>query len=809
MYKFTGFTQSGNNALNYAVESAENMGHTYVGSEHILLGLLSDSKMVSASILSVKKITYKKVEDKIKATVGIGMPTSLTPDDISPRCRKIIENALALNNKKTKADAGTEQLLNALVRETDSAACRILLSFGVQPQDFFNGYYQNKFDESHDKQNNDKNHKSTVQKYGKNLTQMCKNGEIDPVIGREKEINRVVEILCRRTKNNPCLIGESGVGKTAIAEGLALDIANGRVPDMLKNKSIISVDLTCMVAGTKYRGDFEERIKSIIDEVSANGNIILFIDELHNIVGAGSAEGAVDAANILKPGLARGEIQVIGATTIDEYRKYIEKDAALERRFQTVSVEEPDEETTLKMLSGIKNLYEKHHGVIITDEAMQSAVKLSVRYMTDKFLPDKAIDLIDEASSKVRLKGLTPPSEISKLEEQLKEVTRQKNNSIENQSFEVAAGYRDKEKELSTLLSTRKQIWMDSLKDYVKYVTAEDIAGVVSDLTGVNVSCVSEDERNKLINLESLLHKRIIGQHNAVESVSKAVRRGRVDFKNPKRPVGSFIFFGPTGVGKTELTKALAEIVFGSEQNIIRFDMSEYMEKHSVSRLVGSPPGYVGFDEGGQLTEKIRRRPYSIVLFDEIEKADPEIFNILLQVLEDGILTDSNGRRCDFKNSIIIMTSNVGSEIISNNSKAIGFSNEKSMEDNHKYLSEQVIDKAKKLFKPEFLNRVDELIVFNSLSIDELQKIARQLLEDISIRCKKYNITLRFDDTTVNAIAQEGKDTAYGARPLRRAVTNFIENPLSEKYLSGEITTGDTISVCWEKGAAVFKKLQL
>lgn len=807
MYKFTGFTESANNALNYAVESAENMGHTYIGSEHILLGLLSDSKMVSASILSVKKINLKKAEEQIKATVGIGMPTTLTPDDITPRCRKIIENALALNNKKISKEAGTEQLLNALVREPESAGCRVLTALGAQPYEFFNGSNSSRNDEYDDKGGKaSKMTKPTLAKYSRNLTELCKSGEIDPVIGRDKEIRRVIEILCRRTKNNPCLIGESGVGKTAVAEGLALEIASGRAPEILKNKQVVSVDLTCMVAGTKYRGDFEERIKNIIEEVSADGNIILFIDELHNIVGAGSAEGAVDAANILKPGLARGEIQVIGATTIDEYRKYIEKDAALERRFQTVSVEEPSKETTILMLHGLRNLYEKHHGVEISQEAINAAVSLSVRYMTDKFLPDKAIDLIDEASSRVRLKGFTPPEDIRNLESRLSSVAKKKTMSIEKQDFETAASYRDKEKELATVLRNKKQLWKDSVKDEKKIVSGEDVACVVSSLCGVPVSQLTKDESEKLLNLEQELHKRIVGQDEAVCAVSKAVRRGRASFKNPKRPIGSFIFFGPTGVGKTELTKALAESVFGSEQNIIRFDMSEYMEKHSVSRLVGAPPGYVGYDEGGQLTEKIRRHPYSIVLFDEIEKADGEIFNLLLQILEDGVLTDSNGRKCDFKNSIIIMTSNIGAKLISNSAKQIGFSEAGSKEKTDERIKELVLSEAKELFKPEFINRIDEMIVFKALSEKDIREITCRMLADLSCRCENSGIKISFSQKAVDEIAVKGVDSIYGARPLRRAITTYIEDPLSEKFLSGEITSGKGYNVDFVEDSFVFNE---
>ena len=793
MYKFTGFTENANNALNCAVESAENLGHTYIGSEHILLGLLSDSRSVSAALLSIKKVNFKKAEEQIKASIGMGMPTNLTPDDITPRCRKIIENALALGKNEPMGEAGTEQLLYALVREPNCAACKILSNLGVNSYELLSSNSTDGTTQDNKKSAFSKAHKTVLDKYGRDLTELASEGEIDPVIGRDTEIDRVIEILCRRTKNNPCLIGEPGVGKTAVAEGLALCIAKGSVPELLKNKRVVSVDLTCMVAGTKYRGDFEERVKTIVEEVSRDGNVILFIDELHNIVGAGSAEGAVDAANILKPFLARGELQVIGATTINEYRKYIEKDAALERRFQTVNVEEPPPKNALLMIKGLKECYEKHHGVIITDEAMSAAVNLSSRYIPDRFLPDKAIDLIDEASSRLRLKGFTPPEEIKSMEAHINDVSDKKYKAIDSQDFEAAARLRDEEKTLVGAYRTKKQLWQDSVGERRHIVTPKDIASVVSTWTGVPVSRLTQEESERLLNLESILHKRIVGQSEAVTAVSKAVRRGRSVFKNPKRPIGSFLFLGPTGVGKTELTKALAECLFGSEQNIVRFDMSEYMEKHSVSKLVGSPPGYVGFDEGGQLTEKIRRHPYSIVLFDELEKADTEIFNILLQILEDGVLTDSNGRKADFKNCVLIMTSNIGAKLISENKKAMGFTDESLERNSRDRINKLVTDEVKSFFKPEFINRIDETIIFTPLSQAEIKEIALRMLNEISQRCKTDNIDICFKESVVDMLSTKGYDPVYGARPLRRVVTSEIEDVLAEKYLKGEIKAGSSL----------------
>ncbi len=783
MYKFTGFTESANNALNFAIEAAENLGHTYIGSEHILLGLLSDNKTVSASILNSKKITLKKVEEQIKKNIGVGIPTSLSPEDVTPKCRKIIENALNSNVKKS--GAGTEQILYSLLKDSQNAGCKILSSLGVSPYEISTDILNDNID---NKKTAQKETKTTlIDKYGKDLTELAENGGIDPVIARENEIERVIEILSRRSKNNPCLIGEPGVGKTAIAEGLALEIANGNVPENLKNKRIISLDLTCMVAGTKYRGDFEERIKNIIDEVEEDGNIIVFIDELHNIVGAGSAEGAVDAANILKPSLARGDIRVIGATTLNEYRKYIEKDAALERRFQPVIVEEPSLEDAKEMIYGVKSFYEKHHGVTITDEAIDSAINLSERFITDRFLPDKAIDLIDEASAKVKLKNFSLPENLKTEEKNIKEKSEKKLKAIEEQDFEKAAKYRDEEKRLNIELRIKKQKWQEESENKKLFVTEDDIKNIVSVWSKIPVTEISKTESEKLLTLENELHKRIVGQEEAVKAVSRAIRRGRAGIKDPKRPIGSFLFLGPTGVGKTELTKAISECVFGNENEVIRIDMSEYMEKHSVSKLVGSPPGYVGFDEGGQLTEKVRRKPYSIVLFDEIEKAEPDIFNILLQILEDGVLTDSNGRKVNFKNTIIIMTSNIGASLISNNKNSMGFSGENNELTRNKRNRELVIEEVKKTFKPELINRIDELIVFDLLTKEEIKEVTKRMLNEIKNRLKDKNIAIEFTDSVINKLSEKGFDKVYGARPLRRLITIEIEDMLSEKFLSGEL----------------------
>ena len=805
MYKFIGFTQKANLALNNAVESAEYLGHTYIGSEHMFLGLLSVEGGVAQTVLSAKGVTAQDYENVLKSEIGIGTPTVLSPNDFTPRSKRIIETAVSLAKSAGSSYAGTEHLLAAIIKDDGSYAVNILGRLGVSPADIAEEITRSMVDLSQQNQKNTAKQKKktetpTLDQFGRDLTAIAGQGKIDPVIGRQKEIERVIQILSRRTKNNPCLIGEPGVGKTAIAEGLALKIASGEVPELLRDKRIVALDLTGMVAGTKYRGDFEERIKAAIDEVAKDGSVILFIDEVHTLIGAGSAEGAVDAANILKPALARGEMQVIGATTLEEYRKNIEKDSALERRFQPVVVGEPTPEEAVEILKGLRDKYEAHHKVKITDEAIEAAVKMSARYIGDRFLPDKAIDLVDEAASKVRLRAYTPPDEIRELEEKIKHISAEKTNAVNNQDFERAATLRDEEKEAQRELSDLKENWKKQNTETNGEVTPDEIAAIVSEWTHIPVVQLTEEESQRLLNMEEELHRRIVGQDKAVSAVSKAIRRGRVGLKDPNRPTGSFIFLGPTGVGKTELCKTLAASLFGDENAMIRMDMSEYMEKHTVSRLVGSPPGYVGYDEGGQLTEKVRRKPYSVVLFDEIEKAHPDVFNMLLQILDDGVLTDSQGRKVDFKNCIIIMTSNVGAKLISNtNASSLGFSGS----DNGGAMSNAEINKAvmgelKKCFRPEFLNRVDDIIVFEQLKKDDIKEIARRMLSTLSKRLDGMNITLSFDDSAIEHIADAGFDPVYGARPLRRAIQSEIEDKLSEEMLDGSVTAGNSYSCKYE-----------
>ena len=807
-YNFNGFTAKANEALNYAISSAEQLGHTYVGSEHLLLGLLRVGGGVAAVVLEKNGVSAQTVEQLIRAQIGSGTATKLSPDYFTPRAKRVVETAMAGCNNIGKKFVGTEHLLIGILSDGDNFAVRFLTELGVDITALTNSVLKaSGIDGNHNIQpetEHPKNSKTpTLEKYGVNLTENAKKGKIDPVIGRDAEIERIIQILCRRTKNNPCLIGEPGVGKTAIIEGLAQRIVSKNVPEILENKKLYTLDLTSMVAGTKYRGDFEERIKAVIDEVVKARDVILFIDEVHTIIGAGSAEGSTDAANILKPSLARGEFQLIGATTINEYRKNIEKDSALERRFQPVNVAEPTEEDAILILKGLRDKYEAHHKVEISDEAIESAVKLSARYITDRFLPDKAIDLIDEAGSRVRLNNCTLPTALKDLESKIESIDSEKDEAINSQEFEKAATLRDKANTLRQKYEAEKEKWQNENSHSHGKVTKENIAEIVSSWTGVPVVQLTKEESDRLLNLEEELHGRIIGQNEAVTAVSKAIRRGRVGLKDPKRPIGSFIFLGPTGVGKTELCKALASSMFGDENMMIRLDMSEYMEKHTVSRLVGSPPGYVGFEEGGQLTEKVRRNPYSVVLFDEIEKAHPDVFNMLLQILEDGILTDSQGRRVDFKNTVIIMTSNVGARLITEKKLSFGFTENN---DSNRDVKQLVLGELKSAFRPEFLNRVDDIIVFSKLSKPEIEEIAEKMLENLSRRVKNLEIDLKFDPSVKSALAEKGFDAVYGARPLRREIQNKIEDTFSEKLLAQEFKKGDFVLCCFADGEFIFKK---
>lgn len=815
MYQFKGFTEKANKALNLAIESAEEMRHNYVGTEHILYGLVKEGSGVAATAFNECGVTEDALREKLESINGTMSLVELTPDDFTPRTKRVLRAAVIISSKTGYTYVGTEHLLLAILSESDSYAVAFLEELGVSVErlaqavskgmqggadDGFGGF------ENESAPNGSQKGGSALDKFGRDLTQAAKNGEIDPVIGREKEIQRVIQILSRRTKNNPVLIGEPGVGKTAVAEGLALEIAKGNVPEILKDKRVVSLDLTGMVAGAKYRGDFEERIKAAIDEVKKSKNTILFIDELHTIVGAGAAEGSADAANILKPSLARGDFQVIGATTLNEYRKYIEKDAALERRFQPVKVGEPTPEQAVQILKGLRDSYEAHHKVKITDEAINAAVTLSSRYIADRYLPDKAIDLIDEGASKVRLASLTSPDNVKELEDEIADYEKEKASAINEQDFERAARLRDEQKELQTKLDDAKKKWQEQQKGNSGEVTAEDIAKIVSEWTGIPVVQLTKEESERLLNMENVLHERVIGQSEAVTAIAKAIRRGRVGLKDPKRPVGSFIFLGPTGVGKTELCKALAEAMFGDENAMLRLDMSEYMEKHTVSKLIGSPPGYVGFEEGGQLTEKVRRKPYSVVLFDEIEKAHPDVFNMLLQILEDGRLTDSQGRTVDFKNTIIIMTSNVGARLITEKQSSLGFNseNENAEESEKKDIKELVTGELRKVFRPEFLNRVDDIIVFNKLNKDEIKQIAVKMLKTLENRLDKMNIKISFTDNAISEIADKGFDENYGARPLRRAIQNEIEDPLSEQMLEGKVKDGAVVTCDFADGQFTF-----
>ncbi len=809
MFQFKGFTEKANNALNLAIESAQELGHDYIGSEHLMLGLLKEGSGVAYTVLSKLGATAEDYEKLLRDRIGYGEATVLTPDSFTPRTKQILQIAAMAGARLNNAYVGTEHILIAIMQDESCYAMRFLKIMGIAPDRVIRelSSMAGSAGGAGGQETGGRGAGGALEQFGTDLTAKAAGGQIDPVIGRGQEIQRVIQILSRRTKNNPVLIGEPGVGKTAVAEGLALKIHSGDVPEILKNKRLISLDLTGMVAGAKYRGDFEERIKAAIDQVKNDGNVILFIDELHTIIGAGSAEGSADAANILKPALARGDFQVIGATTITEYRKHIEKDAALERRFQPVTVGEPTEEEAVQILQGLKDRYEAHHKVKITDEAIDAAVKLSARYISDRFLPDKAIDLVDEAGSRVRLRTFTAPGSLQDLEKKIKDLEADKAAAVNSQDFERAADLRDQQKELQDQLEQAKDDWAAKNERSNSVVTVEDIAGIVSMWTGVPVSQLTEEESQRLLKLEEILHQRVVGQEEAVSAIAKAIRRGRVGLKDKNRPIGSFIFLGPTGVGKTELCKALAQAMFGDEKAMVRFDMSEYMEKHTVSRLVGSPPGYVGFEEGGQLTEAVRRKPYSVVLFDEIEKAHPDVFNILLQILEDGRVTDSQGKTVDFKNAVIIMTSNVGARLITEKQKSLGFSGtDGGAAGDFEKTKELVMGELKNLFKPEFLNRVDDIIVFHKLTKEDTAQIAGKMLETLQGKLQEMGVRVTFTPAAVDAVAEQGFDPIYGARPLRRVIQSRIEDLASEKLLEGEMASGKDYACDYIDGAYTFRE---
>ena len=802
------------------MSNARTLGHTYIGTEHILLGLLSVENGVASKLLTNRGVTFEKTRELVSEIAGTGEPSDVGPGDMTPRTKRLIEIAARESMRLGQNYIGTEHILLAMLNEPDCVGIKLLSLQNVTTSDIaedLTAFFRESTASTGGEETasafsgeragtSGKDGGTMLDQYGRNLTALAREGKIDPVIGRETETERVVQILSRRTKNNPCLIGEPGVGKTAVVEGLAQRIADGSVPETLTDKKIITLDIPGMIAGAKYRGEFEERMKGVMNEVMKDKSIILFIDEIHTIIGAGAAEGAVDAANILKPALARGDMQVIGATTITEYRKHIEKDAALERRFQSVMVGEPSPDEAILILKGLRDKYEAHHKVKITDEAIEAAVKYSVRYIGDRYLPDKAIDLIDEAASKLRISSYTAPDSIKELENKLKQISSEKEEAIGSQDFERAAKLRDEEKKLRDEIEKAKTEWKEGNNRDNLTIGDPEIAEVVTEWTGIPVKSLTEDEGTRLMHLEEELHSRIVGQSEAVNAVSRAIRRSRVGLKDPRRPMGSFIFLGPTGVGKTELCKALAEILFGDENAMIRVDMSEYMEKHSVSKMIGSPPGYVGFDEGGQLTEKIRRHPYSVVLFDEIEKAHPDVFNILLQILEDGILTDAQGRRVDFKNSIIIMTSNVGASGLMQKASALGFGGDDTPKSEEARIHERVMASLRDTFKPEFLNRIDEIIVFSKLSDNEIKQIASLMLKSVEKRLETMNISISFDDDVIALLAREGTDPVYGARPMRREIQRRIEDALSTEILDGKIAAGDNVQCRLDGDKILFQK---
>lgn len=796
------FTARAREAINLAVQAAEKMGHCYVGTEHLLIGLLEEGNGVAARVLDENGVKEEKVLSLVSQLIAPDQTVGLKEESgYTPSAKRVLENSYREAVRFKANLIGTEHLLISIIRDNDCVASRLLNTIGISIQKLYidvlaaMGEDAPAGKEELMKAPKGKGSTPTLDSYSRDLTELASQGKLDPVIGRETEIKRLIQILSRRTKNNPCLIGEPGVGKTAVVEGLAQMIAKGEVPETIAGKRLLTLDLSGMVAGSKYRGEFEERIKKVIAEVMEDGEVLLFIDEIHTIIGAGGAEGAIDASNILKPSLARGELQLIGATTIEEYRKYIEKDSALERRFQPVTVEEPSEEEAIQILKGLRGRYEEHHHVTITDDALKAAVKLSARYINDRFLPDKAIDVIDEASSKTRLTAFVEPAEIRTLEEEIEKLEDQKEAAIKAEAYEKAGAIKKKQEKKRERIDKIREKWQKEKSSRSLVVDEPEISDVVSDWTKIPVSRLKEEESQRLKNLESILHERVIGQEEAVSAVSKAIRRGRVGLKDPKRPIGSFLFLGPTGVGKTELSKALSQAMFGTDNALIRVDMSEYMEKHSVSKIIGSPPGYVGYDEGGQLSEKVRRNPYSVILFDEIEKAHPDVFNILLQVLDDGHITDAQGRRIDFKNTVIIMTSNAGAESIIA-PKRLGFGASADEKADYKVMKDRVMDEVKHLFKPEFINRIDEIIVFHPLNRNHMKEIVTIMMKEITKRTKEQmDITLTVEEDAKEFLVQKGYDEKYGARPLRRTIQNCLEDKLAEEILNGAVKAGDEVTV--------------
>ncbi|MCR4432311.1 MAG: ATP-dependent Clp protease ATP-binding subunit [Tepidanaerobacteraceae bacterium] len=803
------FTERAQKVVAYAQEEARRLNHNVIGTEHLLLGLIREGEGVAARALKSMGVDIQKVRQQVEMMIGVGPFAIQGPIGYTPRAKRVMELAMDESRKLGHNYVGTEHILLGLIREGEGVAAQVLANLGINMEkaqaEVLNLLGTDpKSAATYKKPSNT----PTLNQFGRDLTELASEGKLDPVIGRQKEIERVLQVLTRRTKNNPCLIGEPGVGKTAVVEGLAQRIIEQDVPEILKDKRVVSLDMASMVAGTKFRGEFEERLKKVINEIKQAGNVILFIDEMHTIIGAGAAEGAIDASNILKPALARGELQTIGATTLDEYRKHVEKDPALERRFQPIMVEEPSVDDTISILQGLRDRYEAHHRVKISDEALVAAAKLSHRYITDRFLPDKAIDLIDEAASRVRLKTLTTPPELKELEDELDAVRKEKDAAIKAQEFEKAARLRDKEQEIKAKVDSLKDKWHKEHKLDHTTVTEEDISQIVSSWTGIPVKRLAEEESERLLKMEEILHRRVIGQDEAVKAIARALRRARAGLKDPSRPIGSFIFLGPTGVGKTELARALADAMFGDEDAMIRLDMSEYMEKFAVSRMVGAPPGYVGYEEGGELTEKVRRKPYSVVLFDEIEKAHPDVFNILLQILEDGRLTDSKGRTVDFRNTIVIMTSNVGANLIQK-SRVLGFTPEQEEERNYAAMKDRVLDELRRTFRPEFLNRVDEIIVFHALTEENIRAIVTLMVNEVNDRLKENGISIEVTDSAKDLLSKEGFDPMYGARPLRRVIQKRIEDRLSEELLKGNITAGDTVLIDVQDGELTFRRKEL